>query len=163
MALIHLMSNQKIAESLLTYMPSEESQTRSRFRPISPVKALSSLLGGMSREQVSYNKLSNIHEIDLKRPGLPTRSSTQNVLTKQPKMPILTAGSGRTDQHGIKTTDSTDHESFSQLENTLGTFVVALHSRCGNVVGKVIRNRVNADELAVNELYNALRTLFHIP
>lgn len=43
------------------------------------------------------------------------------------------------------------------LEDTFTAYVVALRSRSGNVVGKVLRSRATADELIVNELYNILR------
>lgn len=49
------------------------------------------------------------------------------------------------------------------LEDTFTAYVVALRSRSGNVVGKILRSRATADELLVNELYNILRqsiTLF---
>ena len=42
------------------------------------------------------------------------------------------------------------------LEDTLTAYTLALRSRSGNVVGKVLQARTSADELAVNELYNAL-------
>ena len=42
------------------------------------------------------------------------------------------------------------------LEDTSVAYIVALRSRSGNVVGKILRSRAMADELAVNELYNAL-------
>jgi hypothetical protein len=41
-----------------------------------------------------------------------------------------------------------------RLEETFTAYVGALQSRKGNVVGKVLRNRSTADELAVSELYN---------
>ena len=158
MSLIYLASNQKIAGSLLTFIPSGGSQGRSRFRPISPVKALSSFLGGLSREQgFSYTKLPNLQNLDLGKAGAPMRLLTHETSMKQPNPPANLAESGKSDQHGIKTTMDTISKSFSQLENTLSTYIVALHSRCGNVVGKVLRNRANADDLAINELYNALR------
>lgn len=43
------------------------------------------------------------------------------------------------------------------LEDTFTAYIVALRSRSGNVVGKVLRSRATADELIVNELYNILR------
>jgi hypothetical protein len=45
---------------------------------------------------------------------------------------------------------------LSRLEETLASYVLALHARKGNIVGKVLRSRQFADELAVNELYNEL-------
>ncbi|KAF2645382.1 hypothetical protein P280DRAFT_389241 [Massarina eburnea CBS 473.64] len=45
---------------------------------------------------------------------------------------------------------------LAKLEDTLVTFVLALHARKGNIVGRSIRARVVADELSVNEVYNSL-------
>ncbi len=45
---------------------------------------------------------------------------------------------------------------FILLEDTFVAYIVALRSRSGNVVGRVLRNRAGADELVVNELYNLL-------
>ena len=42
------------------------------------------------------------------------------------------------------------------LEDTFVAYIVALRSRSGNLVGKVLRSRTAADELLINELYNAL-------
>jgi hypothetical protein len=41
-----------------------------------------------------------------------------------------------------------------RLEETFTGYVAALQSRKGNVVGRVLRSRGNADELAINALYN---------
>ena len=42
------------------------------------------------------------------------------------------------------------------LEDTFASYIIALRSRSGNVVGKILQARASADELAVNELYNTL-------
>ena len=59
----------------------------------------------------------------------------------------------------VTVVDSTN-EAFKSplvlLEDTFIAYVVALRSRTGNVVGKVLRSRAAADDLAVNELYNTL-------
>ena len=41
-----------------------------------------------------------------------------------------------------------------RLEETFTGYIMALQSRKGNVVGRVLRSRANADELAINALYN---------
>lgn len=41
-----------------------------------------------------------------------------------------------------------------RLEETFTSYIAALQARKGNVVGKVLRNRANADELAINAIYN---------
>lgn len=58
------------------------------------------------------------------------------------------------DTNGAKVKDT-----FGLLEDTFNAYVVALRSRSGNVVGKVLRGRAGADELVVNELYNILGLL----
>lgn len=47
-------------------------------------------------------------------------------------------------------------DALSKLEETLASYVLGLSHRKGNIVGKVLRSRYFADELAINELYNAL-------
>ena len=122
---------------------------------MSPVKALSSFLGGISRDQASLTRLPIVRTDSTMQKA--TASSTPykpSRFTAQAQFISETKGSNSIDESKAAPTllDST----FVQLENTLSTYIVALHSRCGNVVGKVIRNRANADILAVNELYNAL-------
>ncbi|KAI7577731.1 hypothetical protein KC343_g21656, partial [Hortaea werneckii] len=46
--------------------------------------------------------------------------------------------------------------SMKRLEDTLLTFLLALQHRKGNIVGRSLKMRGLADELAVNELYNTL-------
>jgi hypothetical protein len=144
-AQIYISSNQKLAESIRPSLPIEP-QARSRFRPMSPVKALSSFLGGISKEQTSPAKPPNPTRLDSHEIKFPPPSYAFN----QPAIQDSKITSG------IKTTQYSGEGSFDLLENTLNTYIVALHSRCGNVVGKIIRNRSNANELTVNELYNAL-------
>ena len=43
-----------------------------------------------------------------------------------------------------------------RVEETLTTYLLALQARKGNVVGRVVKARASADELAVNDLYNSL-------
>ena len=57
----------------------------------------------------------------------------------------------------IETAAETYKSPLALLEDTFTAYVVALRSRSGNVVGKVLRSRATADELLVNELYNILR------
>lgn len=45
---------------------------------------------------------------------------------------------------------------IKRLEETLSAYVLALQARKGNIVGRSLKMRASADELAVNELYNSL-------
>jgi hypothetical protein len=56
----------------------------------------------------------------------------------------------------VSSVDVPANGSMLQLETTFNTYVVALHCRAGNIVGRTLRNREVADELMVNELYNTL-------
>lgn len=47
-------------------------------------------------------------------------------------------------------------EALTRLEETMSAYVLALHARKGNIVGRLLRARHGADELAINELYNGL-------
>lgn len=52
--------------------------------------------------------------------------------------------------------DRTPVNPLVRLEETFTVYVGAIHNRKGNIVGKVLRNRHGANELAVNALYNTL-------
>jgi hypothetical protein len=45
---------------------------------------------------------------------------------------------------------------MQKLEHTLSSYILALQNRKGNIVGRNLKMRATADELAVNELYNGL-------
>ena len=53
---------------------------------------------------------------------------------------------------------STEHlgRPMKKLEDTLSTYMLALQARKGNIVGRNLKMRASAGELAVNELYNSL-------
>ena len=56
----------------------------------------------------------------------------------------------------IESTSESSKEPLLMLEDTLAAYIVALRSRSGDVVGKVLRSRATANELVINELYNNL-------
>ena len=57
----------------------------------------------------------------------------------------------------VETVAETHKSPLALLEDTFTAYMVALRSRSGNVVGRVLRSRATAEELIVNELYNILR------
>lgn len=141
----------KVLQSLTIQIEVEQKFSRS-FRPPSPVKMLSSFLnGGNSLSSGSGSKmpktpvltnipsmqpsglLGNINKKDLhvKTEAKAGRSVRANTIERQPVNQIV------------------------RLEETFASYIAALQVRKGNVVGKVLRGRVGADELAVNDLYNA--------
>ena len=148
----HISYHQKIVETLPIRMRVEEAQTR-RFRPLSPVKVLSNFLGSPVKESFTTSK--DIINDSFAKPTptmlppgrVPQRSSSQN-------KPAEASSRGKMTLVDVTTTDGRD--SIGHLEKTFSAYSVALRSRGGNVVGKVLRGRASADELAVNELYNTL-------
>lgn len=134
-----------------------QEDTRSRmFRPISPVKMISNLLNaGQANQPNTPSK----HRHDV----LPIR----NIPTMLPPTPSLSHD--LIDNHEnnkvtlVETAPETYKSPLAFLEDTFTAYVVALRSRSGNVVGRVLRSRATAEELLVNELYNILRkTIGHL-
>ncbi len=130
----------------------DESARGRNLRPISPVKMLSNLLSGGPTSQTSSpykfrEYPPKIREIPRMLPPLPenadTRHTGENVLLSSQAATIQT--------HGTETRDS-----LALLEDTLATYIMALRSRSGNIVGRILRGRAAADELCINELYNSL-------
>jgi hypothetical protein len=123
-------------------------------RPLSPVKMLSNLFSGGSMKDPSSPKKSRSVVLGdgprlMPPPPIPNSrpQSRDNDLTRPPSSGIDTVGFN-------SATSTVDP--LIKLEETMATYVLALHSRKGNVVGRSILGRANADLLAVNELYNSL-------
>ncbi|KAI7644488.1 hypothetical protein KC322_g19688, partial [Hortaea werneckii] len=126
-------------------------------RPKSPRKLLSSLLSptgsGFSHQAPALNRK------DL--PPLPPASQIRPATAGAPSLkPSSREGKpqGRPPSKSIASTMSTEKltGSMKRLEDTLLTFLLALQHRKGNIVGRSLKMRGLADELAVNELYNTL-------
>lgn len=152
----HVAASQKIAESIRPRLPIEEVQSRSKFRPPSPVKAIASFIGGSLKESSGSLRQRGVGASDvftedstiLKPSALfPPSPGPQPRGIEDPAKNQVTL---------ISTPEANAYGSIPQLETTLMTYLVALHSRRGNVVGKVLRGRIGCDELRVNELCNAL-------
>ena len=135
-------------------IPVQEDDSRGRgFRPISPVKLLSNFLNnGLSSQPSTPSRQREDYPVmrDIPRmlPPLPSSTaagdSSGDKLSTNDRLATIQAN----------TTETRD--SLALLEDTLTTYIVALRSRSGNIVGRVLRGRNTADELAVNELYNTL-------
>lgn len=127
------------------------------FRPPSPTKLLSSLLGSGQSKGAGANT---------------TPPNSGALLGEFPKMPppranlsrsntLPSSFSGREDTPskisvvGSPSSKGTDNH-FGQLEQTFAAYVLALQSRSGNVVGRTLRGRGAVDRSLVNELYNIL-------
>lgn len=148
-ALSEISFNREVLRALPIRQPRDRSDSRAS-RPLSPVKLVSNLLSG----------LNNLAEI-------PSRSRSQAPEIKEipPLPPPKFMDPGANDQLGassdskvtlIEAKQDVIHNRFEGLELTYNAYVIALRSRSGNVVGRVLRNRATADELEINELYNIL-------
>ena len=123
-----------------------ESRLRS-FRPMSPVKLISNFLGGTPIK--SRSELPVLRSIPLIAPQRSTNlepTGPRAVEEKRPTSQVSVVGAINTDTK----------DTLTLLQDTLATYILSLHSRSGNMVGRVLRGRAAADELVVNELYNVL-------
>ena len=142
--------------NILTFLPIREQADDSRgrgFRPISPVKLLSNFLNnGLSSQPSTPCKQREDYPVmrDIPRMLPPLPSSTENGDSSGDKLSINDR------QATIQANVTETRDSLALLEDTLTTYIVALRSRSGNIVGRVLRGRNAADKLAVNELYNTL-------
>ena len=145
----HLSYNQTILETVPIRKQQQRNRSRS-FRPLSPVKMISNFL---SSQQSTPSK--HRYGVSLMKtlPAMPPPPPAKNT-TK----PGVHSGVNEL-KDKVVVAESTSEDSrnpFVLLEDTFVAYIVALRSRSGNVVGRVLRNRACADELAVNELYNLL-------
>ncbi|KAL8854406.1 MAG: hypothetical protein Q9221_000893 [Calogaya cf. arnoldii] len=141
--------NHDILRALPVQPPSDGSPIRS-FRPLSPIKLVSHFFGGSSNQASTPFSM---------------RDQTLKMKEVPPIPPPKSAGPISEDQANSAPGDKRtmvggDGESapdpLAGLELTFNAYIVALRSRSGNIVGKILRSRAAADELLVNELYNIL-------
>ena len=145
--------------TVLATMPIRKPQedTRSRiFRPISPVKMISNLLhAGQANQPSTPSKhrhdVPAMRNVPLIPPPTPAKTSPDLADSLDNKITL------------VETTAEIYKNPLALLEDTFTAYVVALRSRSGNIVGKVLRGRATADELIVNELYNILRQSRGLP
>jgi hypothetical protein len=138
-----LLRNQHILQSLKVVTGDLRESLKSS-RPNSPVKMLSNLFGSSTRGEGSLRRThqSNLSFSDIPQIARPTSPRRQS---HEPAKGI-----------GQQNITHAASDALERLEETLNNYVLSLHSRKGNIVGKNLRGRANADELAVNELYNRL-------
>jgi hypothetical protein len=150
-----LLRNQHILQTLriITEETSSRGETAIKeraLRPHSPVKMLTSLFNGsVSRDNGSLRRKDPSTTPFDQIPALNPRANTS-------KTSLESFGSASTPLEAPSELVHAAADALSRLEETLASYVLALHARKGNIVGKVLRSRQFADELAVNELYNAL-------
>ncbi|TLD37908.1 hypothetical protein E2P81_ATG03583 [Venturia nashicola] len=137
-----LMRNQHILQTLR--IVTEEACSRGEVaakerssRPHSPVKMLTNLF---NQQSTLFDEIPPLHhhKANTSKTSLESFGSGSIALDAPPELVHAAA------------------DALSKLEETLASYVLGLSHRKGNIVGKVLRSRQFADELAVNELYNAL-------
>ncbi|KAG2416472.1 hypothetical protein HFD88_007687 [Aspergillus terreus] len=153
-------SNFEILRYLAGYVYSQV-KTQRGFRPPSPSKLLSSLLGGgQSKDNgASNSRTPNSATLLGEFPKMPPPRAN---LSRSNTLPSSFPGKDRKDDGPSKisvvgSANAKGQESaFSVLEQTFAAYVLALQSRSGNIVGRSLRTRDSVDRSSVNELYNIL-------
>ncbi|KAK2870556.1 hypothetical protein FQN49_003099 [Arthroderma sp. PD_2] len=119
------------------------------FRPPSPTKLLSNLWGAGPPKALGHTPSKSL-------PSLP--ALTHTIPTLQPQTSNVSLGDAvppKTSHGGISISDGAASP-LQQLEKTFTAYTLAIRSRSGNIVGRVLRSRDRVDAAAVNELYNVL-------
>ncbi|KAF2723877.1 hypothetical protein K431DRAFT_282567 [Polychaeton citri CBS 116435] len=134
---------------------------RERPRSMSPVKMLSSLLSstGPGSNPPSFSRKGSDHTPSslgsIPRMAPPVQSQTSSKpSSRDGRPPSRDPGTPQS----ISFTASSEHlvHSAGKIEDTLNSYLLALQARKGNIVGRNLKMRHTANELAVNELYNSL-------
>lgn len=127
-----------------------EGEPVKAFRPPSPVKILSSFLSGAGSFSSSLSPTKQSHTPQMGMiPSMPPPSASSPEKQKTLGAPFGDRGTARGTMDESRPTNP-----LFRLEETLTGYIAAMQSRKGNVVGKVLRNRMTADDLTVNALYN---------
>ncbi|CAI6277076.1 unnamed protein product [Periconia digitata] len=150
----YLSRNQQILKSLRLQLESNGEDQEGKSRPQSPVKMLSSFfsasVGKEGSRRLQRNPPSALGDIPKMTPpsqSTPARTHSRDGEHSRPTSSNKTTGSN---------TSASQMDPLAKLEDTMITFMLALHARKGNIVGRSVRARSTADELAVNEVYNSL-------
>ncbi|KAL9607742.1 MAG: hypothetical protein Q9167_007372 [Letrouitia subvulpina] len=130
----------------LPFRKKDEGPHLRAFRPLSPIKLVSNLFGNSPSQPSTPSKKRSdtlrLNEAPIMLP--PYSKNNEPSIFSESKVKLLEAAiEGPAD-------------TLVALEATFTAYILALHSRSGNVVGKVLRSRAAADELLINELYNTL-------
>lgn len=148
-ALAHVSHNREVLRALPISRTGERAEGRSS-RPLSPIKLVSSLFSGSNSQTDTPSKWRDqalkIQDVPPIPPPKAYNQSTGGGLDPSLEKKVTLIGAKQDDVPNP----------FEGLELTFSAYIIALQSRCGNVVGRILRNRASADELATNELYNTL-------
>ncbi|KAE8149326.1 hypothetical protein BDV25DRAFT_156608 [Aspergillus avenaceus] len=149
-------SNFDILRYLASHIMAQLKAPRT-FRPPSPSKLLSSLLGG--KDNIPSAKAPNSASLLGEFPKMPPPRATVSRSNTLPSMFPNKEDSKEDTPVKVSLVGATSKGSdslFGVLEQTFAAYVLALQSRSGNIVGRTLRGRDNVDRAEVNELYNIL-------
>lgn len=133
------------------------------LRPLSPVKMLSSLLSStgpgshppatLKKEPSGSSLMSaaatfSMHAASRSNTTIAKPISRESRPTSKDQPRPVSSASFQSFDKGS--------DSMHKLEETFSAYVLALQARKGNIVGRSLKMRATADELAINELYNTL-------
>ncbi|PGH26998.1 hypothetical protein AJ80_01382 [Polytolypa hystricis UAMH7299] len=154
---IILSSNFNILRAIAGHLLGTMKQTRG-FRPPSPTKFLYTIWGsGQNKESPPsppkalpavpvVGNIPSFRPPGLERPRTPTFPPTS------PSKQMDTTNSTHI---GINITEKPRDE-LEILERIFNTYILAIRSRSGNIVGRVLRSRHQANPVEINDLYNVL-------
>lgn len=148
----------KILKSIHVVVEGDKSRS---FRPASPVKMLSSLLNSGFSSSASFSNFGSFQSSQQKQSrtlllgNIPTMTPTQTIsrTSSNKSTQSLQEHDGKS---SVRTAadDGVPSNPLMRLEETFTGYIAALQLRKGNIIGRVLRNREGADELAVSALYN---------
>ncbi|KAI6090118.1 hypothetical protein F4821DRAFT_36507 [Hypoxylon rubiginosum] len=146
--------NTKILRGLSVSNRTEKTRS---FLATSPVKYLSSFLGGnMSSETLSSPKHHHQRSLTGEAPTLlPSQLSRSN--SSRDANSLYGSAKSREDiRMNAVDNDNRPENPLARLEQTFTGFMASLQARKGNIIGRTLLNRSAVDELSVNDLYNKL-------
>lgn len=166
------MSNPSLCPALVSYhtkvlrslsVSSRAEKTRS-FLSTSPVKYLSSFLGGGTSSTLDPTNPPKLQRAITDDPGLlmsAAQVSRQNgTLSRQNSTREASSlyGSVKSrDNVRFGAEDDRPENPLIRLEQTFTGFVASLQACKGNIIGRMVLNRTAVDELIVNDLYNKMQ------
>ncbi|CZS96328.1 related to Rho guanyl nucleotide exchange factor [Rhynchosporium agropyri] len=140
----------KILKSIAILAEGDKSKS---YRPNSPVKLLNFLSSGFNSSTSSFHGGSS-----------PPKHQRTPIMGNVPSIqaPSLQRTNSNKPTHSIQDVelrssiraDEKPRNPLVRLEETFTGYISALLVRKGNIVGRVLRNRGTADELAINAVYN---------
>lgn len=141
-------ANEAVHRTLEFRSPSQAKNPRG-FRPPSPTKFLANWWSG-GREPISKSDtIGSLSKGPIFPPPQPLASRIEQTDHSQDDHDTKIKPVAAVESNAAK-------DSLHQLEQTFTAYILALRSRRGNIVGRSLRGRSDADPVAVNDLYNVL-------